>query len=118
MEKLPREGFLKVTKGESPPLKGPDKVKLIRRGNTFFQEGKIEEARRIFITTRNTDGLIRVGDYYRDHQRPYEAVKMYRLAPAPDRLEEMAYKMAETLKAWLQTRDTGESQETNSTERS
>ncbi len=107
LEQLPREGFLKVPRRGKVDLSKEDKVKLVRRGNTYFQEGRIEEARRIFITAHNTDGLIRTGDYYRDHGRPYEAVKMYRLAPAPDRMEEMAVQMANALEVWLQASPEG-----------
>lgn len=99
---IPSDGFLKIGKSSSEKSLSPaDKAKLVRRGNLFLQEGRMEEARRVFITTRNTQGLLRVGDYYRDNQRPLEALKMYLAAPAPDRIEEMGPRLAAVMKAWI-----------------
>ena len=66
--------FIKVTENALTPLSSEQKVVLNRRGNQLFNEGFINEAQRIFVTTGYSDGLTRVGDYY------IEALRMYCLA--------------------------------------
>lgn len=53
---------------------------LNRRGNKLLNEGFVEDARRIFLTTGYSDGLTRVGDYYAQHNNTLEALRMYCLA--------------------------------------
>ncbi|MCL2412155.1 MAG: hypothetical protein FWC97_10995 [Treponema sp.] len=71
--------FIKET--TPSPVDGSQKAVLNRKGNQFFNDGKIEDARRIFMTTNYTDGLSRIGDYYKSEGRNIEALKMYWLAP-------------------------------------
>jgi tetratricopeptide (TPR) repeat protein len=79
--RFPSEGgFLKTTV-RRPALDGSAKAALNRKGNLLFNDGKIEEARRVFLTTGYSDGLVRVGDYYKAHGRIAEALNMYRIAP-------------------------------------
>ncbi len=60
---------------------GPEqKAALNRKGNILYNEGDIETARRIFVTTGYSDGLSRVGDFYAGKGREIEALKMYWLA--------------------------------------
>jgi len=56
---------------------GSDKAALNRKGNVLFNAGDVEGARRIFITTGYSDGLSRVGDYYKSKGRLIDALKMY-----------------------------------------
>ena len=72
--------FIKVTENALTPLSSEQKVVLNRRGNQLFNEGFINEAQRIFITTGYSDGLTRVGDYYIAHDNTLEALRMYCLA--------------------------------------
>jgi hypothetical protein len=70
--------FLKGT--ESSPKVQTDsrlKVELNRKGNELLNKGQVEAARRVFITTGYSDGLIRVGDYYRKKNQPVDALRMY-----------------------------------------
>ena len=71
--------FIKVT--TLAPVAGPQKAALNRKGNQLFNDGKIEEARRVFMTTGYSDGLSRIGDYYKANNRNLEALKMYWIAP-------------------------------------
>jgi len=71
--------FIKTTIQQ--PVDSAQKAALNRKGNVLFNSGKIEEARRIFLTTRYSDGLSRIGDYYKTRNRPLEALRMYLLAP-------------------------------------
>ena len=74
-----KNAFIKTTVPVS--MEGSQKAALNRKGNMLFNSGKIEEARRIFMTTGYSDGLSRVGDYYKSNNRPLEALKMYWIAP-------------------------------------
>ena len=69
--------FIKVTENALTPLSSEQKVVLNRRGNQLFNEGFINEAQRIFVTTGYSDGLTRVGDYYIAHDNTLEALRMY-----------------------------------------
>ena len=72
--------FIKVTENALTPLSSEQKVVLNRRGNQLFNEGFINEAQRIFVTTGYSDGVTRVGDYYIAHDNTLEALRMYCLA--------------------------------------
>ncbi len=74
------EHFIKVTENALTHLNSEQKAVLNRRGNQLFNEGFINEAQRIFITTGYSDGLTRVGDYYAARNNTLEALRMYCLA--------------------------------------
>ena len=71
--------FIKVT--TPAPVESSQKAALNRKGNQLFNEGDIEGARRVFMTTGYSDGLSRVGDFYKSKDRLLEALKMYWIAP-------------------------------------
>jgi hypothetical protein len=73
-----QNAFIRVS--EPSPVAGADKAMLNRKGNQKFNEGDIENAKRIFITTGYSDGLSRTGDYYKSKDMPLEALKMYWMA--------------------------------------
>ena len=73
-------GFIKVTDKPIGVLSSEQKAVLNRKGNTLFNEGKIDEACRIFITTGYSDGLTRIGDIYSKKNEPLTALKFYLLA--------------------------------------
>jgi hypothetical protein len=62
-------------------INGAQKAALNRKGNMLFNSGDIEGARRVFLTTGYTDGLVRIGDYYRSRGRNLDALRMYWIAP-------------------------------------
>ncbi len=99
---IPEEGFFKVSRQTGAPLTGPQKTALIRKGNELFNNGQIEKAKRIFLTTSYTDGIIRLGDYYYKRRDLYEAIRMYWLAPAPEKKEMIVAMMASTVHQWLE----------------
>jgi len=101
-EGIPREGFLKVTDVRNHSLTDHQKVVLMRRGNEFFNNGDVEQAKRIFLTIGYTDGIIRIGEYYYSHQKPFEAFKMFKLAPAPKRVENMIEQMTNVVRKWIE----------------
>ena len=94
-------GFIKTVKTGNSKITASNKVALIRKGNELFNSGNYETARRIFITTGYSDGLIRMGDYYMKNENPADALKMYWLAPAPDQFEQISEKTAAVISKWL-----------------
>jgi hypothetical protein len=101
LRKLPPSGFLKVARENSVQLSPENRAALIRRGNEFFNRGQTELARRVFLTTRYSDGLIRVGDRYVKAGKPVEAMAAYMTAPCPQKAEALAARMAGVLSHWL-----------------
>jgi hypothetical protein len=85
--------FLKVS--APVPVEGSQKAALNRKGNQLFNDGDIEGARRVFMTTGYSDGLSRVGDYYKSQSRPLEALRMFWIAPDRTKsqplIEQLAY---------------------------
>jgi hypothetical protein len=84
--------FIKTT--VPAPVEGAQKAALNRKGNMLFNAGDIEGARRIFLTTGYSDGLSRVGDYYKSQNRPLEALRMYWIAPDRAKSEPIIMQLA------------------------
>ncbi len=100
LRKLPPGDFLRLTNADVA-LTGDKKSALIRKGNELFNQGRIDMARRIFLTTHYTDGLIRLGNLYMKKRQPLEALRMYWIAPHARRREALVEKMALVLRRWL-----------------
>lgn len=94
-------GFFKITKPDPSGISPSQKAALNRKGNQLFNAGQYEQAKKVFITTGYTDGLIRIGDYYFKHNEHLEALKMYWIAPAPDKKEMLMKKMTSVIQIWL-----------------
>lgn len=101
LKKMPQSAFVKLTDCKNNSLKSTDRVTLIRKGNQFYNDGKIDIAKRIFLTTGYTDGIIRIGDYYYKNNNYIEALEMYELAPSPEKKEFLIDKLSEIVKVWL-----------------
>ena len=99
---LQDSGFIKVASDRPTHIDSQTRVALIRKGNELFNNGKIEQAKRVFITVAYSDGLTRVGDYYRNQNRPLDAFRMYWLAGDKRNLEPELEKMAQVIRHWLQ----------------
>ena len=106
-ELIPTEGFIKVTGEINKSLTKEQKAALIRKGNALFNEGKYEVAKRIFMTTGYSDGLIRLGDHYYKKKEALEAFRMYSLAPSKRSVDRMVEKMASIIRAWLKENKEG-----------
>jgi len=85
-----------------PVLDGADKVALNRKGNNLYNSGDIEGARRIFLTTNYTDGLVRVGDYYKKQGRLLDALKMYWIAPDRTKAEPIIMQLSVLIQNLIQ----------------
>ena len=106
LKKVPESGFLKVTGSESAVLTKDKRALLIRKGNELFNQEEINQeqielAKKIFLTTGYTDGLIRLGDYYLSKNQALEAFRMYWLAPYPKRVNWMLERMVWIMRDWL-----------------
>ena len=84
--------FIKTT--VSPPVDSSRKVALNRKGNELYNSGDIESARRIFMTTGYSDGISRVGDYYKSQNRLVDALQMYYIAPDRTKYEPLLMQLA------------------------
>ena len=94
-----KKGFVKTT--VSPQMDSAQKVALNRKGNVLFNAGDIEGARRIFLTTGYSDGISRVGDYYKSHNRPIDALRMYWIAPDRTKFEPMIMQLASVVQTLI-----------------
>ncbi|MDR0443109.1 MAG: hypothetical protein LBH44_06870 [Treponema sp.] len=94
-----QNSFIKVTSVK--PVEGSQKAALNRKGNQLFNSGNIEGARRIFMTTGYSDGLSRVGDYYKSEKRPLEALRMYWLAPNKTKSEPLLEQLAALMQSLI-----------------
>ena len=101
-------GFLKVGPNNDAAVSSSDRAALVRRGNEFFNQKRYEVARRIFLTVRYSDGLIRLGNHYMESGQPLEAFRMFWIARDRRRIEEMTEQMALVIRGWLL--DDGESE--------
>lgn len=97
----PLPGFVKVGRDQRPNITAQQRSALIRKANELFNQGKVGDAKRIFLTVGYSDGLIRVGDYHMKRNEPLEAFRMYWLAPDRNKTEAMIEKMARIVQVWL-----------------
>jgi len=95
-----QSSFIKVT--APGPIESQQKAALNRKGNQLFNNGNIEGAKRVFITTGYSDGLARVGDFYKSKNKPLEALRMYWLAPDRKKAEPLIEQLAGVLQSMLQ----------------
>lgn len=110
LKHIPREGLLKISRSKAS-IDATQRVALIRKGNELFNAGRIDQAKRIFITTGYGDGLTRIGDYYYNEDEPLEALRMYWLAPSPRKIENMMERIAAVVQKWLGEDGTGKNEE-------
>ena len=91
--------FIRVT--VPGPIEGSQKAALNRKGNQLFNAGNIEAAKRVFMTTGYSDGLSRVGDFYKSKDRPVEALRMYWMAPDKKKSDPLIEQLAGLLQGLL-----------------
>lgn len=101
LKKMPREGFIKVSEGANVSIRPDQRAALFRKGNELFNAGQFDQAKRLFMTAGYSDGMIRLGDHYYKKNDPFEALRMYMLAHAGDRIEKMMNKFSAVVQQWL-----------------
>jgi hypothetical protein len=92
--------FIKTT--AKPPIDTVQKAALNRKGNILFNQGDVEGARRIFLTTGYSDGLVRVGDHYRSKGRSLDALRMYWIAPDKTKAEAVIIELSTIIRNLIQ----------------
>jgi hypothetical protein len=92
-EKFQEQNAFIKTKS-SRQSEGSLKAALNRKGNILYNSGEIEKARRIFLTTGYSDGISRVGDYYKSQNKMLDALRMYWIAPDRTKLEPLLMELA------------------------
>ena len=65
-EKNIPDGFIKVTDNPVSGLNDQQKVLLNRKANELYNQGKYNQAERIYVTTGYSDGLTRIGEKYQE----------------------------------------------------
>lgn len=98
---IQNKGFIKVTDAPVTGLTSEQKAILNRKGNVLFNQGDVDSARRLFITTGYSDGLTRVGDYYAQQNKELQALKLYWLAHNKRKSEPIIQKMATLISTLL-----------------
>jgi hypothetical protein len=98
-----QEAFIKTTRPLM--LESSQKAALNRKGNVLFNSGDIEGARRVFLTTGYTDGLVRVGDYYKSQGRDLDALRMYWVAPDKKKCEPIFEKLSGLMRTLINEED-------------
>ena len=84
-----------------PVTESGEKAILNRKGNVLFNSGDIESARRIYLTTGYSDGLIRVGDYYKSQGRIMDALRMYWIAPDKKKADSIIMQLSVVIQTLL-----------------
>lgn len=98
-----QEIFIKTIR--RPDIDSSQKAALNRKGNMLFNSGDIEAARRIFLTTGYSDGLVRIGDFYKSRGRDLDALRMYWLAPDRKKSEPIIEKISGIIRTLLNEED-------------
>lgn len=96
--------FIKVSIPKD--VKGSQKAALNRKGNQLFNNGDIEAAKRVFLTTGYSDGLRRVGDHYKNKNRLIEALRMYWIAPDKTKTEPIIEQLAGVIQSLIHEEET------------
>ncbi|MDR1747818.1 MAG: hypothetical protein LBR47_02030 [Spirochaetaceae bacterium] len=95
-------GFIKTTDIPVTNLTSEQKAVLNRKGNMLFNQGDIESAKRIFITTGYSDGLTRVGDVCLANGKELDALKLYWLAHNKRKSEPLLEKLAQLIEIMIE----------------
>jgi hypothetical protein len=98
-----QEAFIKTVRPVN--IESGQKAALNRKGNMLYNSGDIEGARRIFITTGYSDGLVRVGDYYKSQGRDLDALRMYWIAPDKKKCEPILEKVSALIRTLINEED-------------
>lgn len=104
-----------------------DKIKsaLIRKGNELFNERKIEEAYRCYLTASYFGGIEKIADYYNFESKNFiKAMQLYKFILKEDsnlggnirakqKLDTLSQSIAKVLQKWLNDDETFSNSKTN-----
>ncbi len=97
----PTGGFIKTSDSPLTALSSEQKVLLNRKGNVMFNEGDVNAAQRLFLTTGYSDGLSRIGDAYKKSGDDLSALKFYVLAHSKAKSEPIIERIAQVVSTLL-----------------
>lgn len=100
IDRLTKNGFLKTSTAEVS-LPPEDKARLNLKGNQLLNAGSVDQAKKIFLTTRYSDGLCRIGDYYKEKGDPITALKFYTLSGRKDKSDPFIQTAVQVIRAVL-----------------
>ncbi|MBN2873796.1 MAG: hypothetical protein JXM71_01775 [Spirochaetales bacterium] len=106
IKSFPEGGLIKTVDEPNKELTAAQKAQLNRRGNSIFNDGDVESARRIFQATGYSDGLCRVGESYLENGRPVDALKMFKLSHDHARSAELIERAAFAIRKMLDEKET------------
>jgi hypothetical protein len=95
------QGLVKKTAA----IDSSQKAALNRKGNILFNSGQVEAARRVYLTTGYSDGLVRVGETYEKRSEFAEALKMYKAAHDNKHYASVIERMAAAVQAMMHQDD-------------
>jgi len=98
-----QKGLLKTSSGVGSGLQlsSRQKVQLNRKGNELFNNKNYNKAESIFLLTKYSDGLCRMGDYYYENENPVKALEMYFKAKMPSKYEPLLESVAGIIKEMI-----------------
>lgn len=102
MDKEQDSLFIRKVKTSFSPEK---RALLVRVGNLMLNEGRVEEARRVFLTINYSAGLKRIGEYYLRSGNPIEAMKMFYFSSSNPTFQELAKTAAESIRHLIKGND-------------
>lgn len=82
-------------------LTAEQKARLNRKGNEAFNNGDIQTAARIFVTTSYSDGLTRLGDYFMKQNDRLTALRYYSLAHNKNNIDALISEIAAAVSLML-----------------
>lgn len=100
---IPLEGFIKITRPDTPELPADKRVALIRLGNELLARGDLERAKKIFFTTNYKEGLTKVGVTLFQQGDYLEALRFFYLAGNKEKIAIICSRIAEVVKIWLRS---------------
>lgn len=104
IQRLVQDGFL-MTTPDAAALPPENKARLNLKGNQLFNQGAVEQAKKIFMTTRYSDGLCRVGDYYSEKADLTSALKFYTLSGRKDKSEPLIQSALQVIRSVMKDDD-------------
>lgn len=100
--KIESDPFIrKILDDKNLKVSQENRVLLIRKGNELLNDSKVEEAKKIFISIKYSDGLVRLGDFYYKKNDFMEAARMYIISGNRDKIDSISKEISAVIKKWI-----------------
>lgn len=100
---IPKEGFLKLTRPEPPRLSPEQRAALVRQADELLRRGDLAQAKRIFFTVGDCEGMSRVGEALLKRGDVLESLRLFILAGNTPRVTALSARMAQIVRHWLRS---------------